>query len=223
MSPPSPPHPPRRRLAEGLAAIAAIWALYAVTGWATLGAAGPAPWVTPLDRAFPFVPAAIWVYIPFYAASFVVAGHGLTDVRSFRAALVALVLVSVLATPVFVLFPVVIPRPAIDPTASVSLRAVSWLYALDAPVNTFPSLHVANSALGALLLREVRARTAPLATTLAVGIAVSVVLLKQHWIADIAGGLFLASVGRACFVKVRAGGLDALGRFYAPARAFIEP
>ncbi len=221
MSPPSPPHPPRRRLAEGLVIFAAVWALYAVTGWATLGAAGPAPWVTPLDRAFPFVPAAIWVYIPFYAASFIVAGHALTDVRSFRAGLVALVLVSVLAAPVFVLFPVILPRPAIDPTASVSLRAVSWLYALDPPVNTFPSLHVANSALGAMLLREVRARTAPLAIFLALGIAVSVVLLKQHWIADIAGGLTLASVGRLCFVWARTEGLETMTRWVAPSRALI--
>ncbi len=203
-------------------AILAVWLLYGMTGWATLGVAGPAPWVTALDRAIPFVPAAIWVYIPFYVASFLVAGHGLTEVRSFRAALVALVVVSLLATPVFVLFPVVIHRPEIDPGASVSLRALSWLYSLDPPVNTFPSLHVANSALAALLLREVRARTAPLAATLAVGIAFSVVLLKQHWIADIAGGLFLAGVGRACFLWARADGWDRLGRVLAPARALIR-
>ena len=221
MSPSFCSHPPRRRLAEGFAAIVAVWILYGVTGWATLGAAGPAPWVTSLDRALPFVPAAIWVYIPFYAASFVVAGHALADVRSFRAALVALVVVSLLATPVFVLFPVVLPRPDIDPTASASLRAVSWLYALDPPVNTFPSLHVANSALGAMLLREVRARTAPLAIFLAAGIAVSVVLLTQHWIADIAGGLTLASVGRLCFVWARTEGLETMTRWVAPSRALI--
>ena len=71
----------------------------------------------------------------------------------------------------------------------------SWplevIHRLDAPANLFPSLHVGFAVLAALCLRHVGARWALTAMALAGIEAVSVCLVKQHFIADaMAGAVF---------------------------------
>jgi membrane-associated phospholipid phosphatase len=80
-------------------------------------------------------------------------------------------------------------------------RLLAAIYAVDRPHNLFPSLHVAYSTLAALAVwRSGRAAwvRAGAAVWLA-ALAASVVLVRQHHLMDVAGGLWLGAAGAGAF------------------------
>jgi membrane-associated phospholipid phosphatase len=66
------------------------------------------------------------------------------------------------------------------------------VYAGDHPFNDFPSLHVSTSAIIAIHWWRFNRRAGLVAVIWAVLIAMSTVLIRQHYLADVAGGLILA-------------------------------
>lgn len=165
---------------------------------------------TPLDRAVPFVPEAVWVYMPCYYGSFVTTLLVTRDRFAFRAAGTAFLTITLLALPFFLLFPVAAPRPAAPGGPDWTAAFVRWLYENDPLVNTFPSLHVANAFLCAFLAMQSSRRWGFLLGLNAVAVCASVLLLKQHWAVDVPGGMLLASLGafawKAHMVTVEARG-----------------
>lgn len=194
---PSETLPFSRRLLEATAAASVVTLIYGAAGLADLPR--HAPLALPIDAVIPFHASAVWLYLPGYWATFVLAVWVLREPRAFRAALVAFLLMTVLATPFFLLWPVHGPRPAPPVEETVTAALVRWLYAHDPDVNTFPSLHVANATLAAVLVSGRGRWLGAVAWTLALGVYASVLLLKQHWIVDLPGGWALAAVGVAAW------------------------
>ena len=64
-------------------------------------------------------------------------------------------------------------------------------YALDPPVNLFPSLHLAGATLASLAVGKARASYGRIAGILVVPIALSVCAVKQHYWIDAAAGIAL--------------------------------
>lgn len=189
------PLPYARRLVEVLAAASGVTALYFAAGNPVVALQAPVSvW---LDETVPFVPHAVWLYLPGYFASFFLTAWTLREARPFRAALVAFSMMLALALPFFLLYPVAGPRPPAPGDPTLTAAMVRWLYANDPAVNTFPSLHVANVTVCAVLSWRHHRRVGALVWALAAGVFASVLLLKQHWAVDLVGGWLLAAVGVA--------------------------
>lgn len=187
------PHLPfSRRLVEASAVAAMLSAVYFAAGQRPPAAE---PLALPFEAHIPFVPEAVWVYLPLYAVGFVVTVAALREARAFRAGLGAFVVVGLLALPPFLLLPIAGPRPPGPEGADLSSAFVRWLYANDPAGNTLPSLHVANATLCAWLCAQVDRRLGWAMAAAAAVIASSTLLLKQHWFVDIPAGVTLAVAG----------------------------
>ena len=179
-------------LAATAAAYAAWIAAYMGTGW--YAAALPAhDLTTPLDRAIPFVPEAVWAYELVYLVPFLPAVLA-RDWHRVNRAFLALTLAHVSATAVYLFFPVAFQKPV--PGGSLSERLLSLEYAADFTpgANNLPSLHV---AFAWILFLACRCQGLPeageaLLLGVAAAITASTVLVKQHLVADSALGLLWA-------------------------------
>jgi membrane-associated phospholipid phosphatase len=166
------------------------------------------PVTTPLDAAIPFVAETVWLYLPGYVAGFLVALYALKATRELVAAMLAYLAVTLAAVPFFYLWPIAGPRPPapLDPTWSAAF--VRTLYANDPNFCTLPSLHVACATLTAAIVYDVDRRWGRLTWLLAMGVWVSVLTLKQHWLADVVGGWSLAAGGIWVWRAARASDLS---------------
>lgn len=137
-----------------------------------------------LDRAIPFVPELLPVYIAYVPFYWWTIGRSEDDVqlnRMFYAAHLQLLL----SVPFFVLFPVRMPVEDFYPAVAVSWADAVWRW-FDEPNNCFPSLHVSNSLLMMYFNWRRPHRVAYLAGSVA--IIASTVLVKQHYVVDVVGG-----------------------------------
>ena len=94
---------------------------------------------------------------------------------------------------VFLIYPVKAElRPVLLPSDTPSLRALAYYYEIDPPVNLFPSLHCANAVLAACMAHKLSRRAGWLISACALLVVLSVVLVKQHYVADAVAGVALA-------------------------------
>jgi membrane-associated phospholipid phosphatase len=145
---------------------------------------------TPLDEAIPFVPEFEFIYALCYLLPFVPIGV-MRETSRLNRLIASFIAMNAVAFSVFILYPVYCPRPAFE-VNSIATYLLSLEHAMDKPVNNFPSLH---AAIAWLLFLECRgyARWVDSAMfLLAVGISVAAVCVKQHYVADILAGIFLA-------------------------------
>lgn len=157
----------------------------------------PMTWV---DHAIPFMPSLLPLYvayIPFYwwTAARMESDEALN--RFFYATHFQLL---VCAT-VYVLFPVRMPRELFYPPEAMGLADAFWRW-FDAPNNCLPSLHVANCLLFAQVNWNKRFHRSCVA--LALAIAASTVLVKQHYVVDVIAGaiVYLATALALARVEV---------------------
>jgi membrane-associated phospholipid phosphatase len=160
---------------------------------------------TSLDRALPFVPEMILPFVMAYPMLGLPALL-LSHKRDLQRAGLAMSGLIVLSLVLFVAFPVWVPRP--DHLGdSLSARWVAAIYRSDRPVCGFPSLHGSATVLATLLLWRARVRHAWVYALAAVGVALSTLFVKQHVLADVAGGAGLAwlvHVGATALLPARA-------------------
>lgn len=155
------------------------------------------------ENSIPFLPAFILGYLCVYGSMIYM--YFLADEITFwRRTAVSMLVMTTMAFVVFLMFPVKMAlRPDIATIEGGGI--IGWLtrfyFVIDKPYNAFPSLHVAYPTLVTLLVwrRRPLARWILLAMTFIT--AVSVVLVKQHYISDVIAGLILAVV---CFAVVGA-------------------
>lgn len=130
-------------------------------------------------------------------APFLVASSG--DARLVRRTTLGYAVIYALALPFYLFFPS--PNPYVaaggpDPFETVHPRLDDLYYTLTTRDNTFPSLHVAFTAL--LVARILQARLpgllGPTLATHGALLIASVVLVRVHYVADVVGGLLLALV-----------------------------
>jgi len=154
------------------------------------------------ERHTAFVPGFIYVYLSIFLV-FLLPLFFL-DKRQIRALAATFVLATLIAGVIFLLLPAELPfvRPETVPGHGFVFR---WLYRFELPHNLFPSLHVTYATLFIGTAIHVETST-PLRTALFAWLLlllVSVILVRQHTIIDIAGGLALAAASyRAVYRRI---------------------
>ena len=123
----------------------------------------------------------------------------------FRRVAMASTLSEILAFACFVLVPTTIQRPEIT-GSGLWERLTGLIYAADTPVNLFPSLHCLQSWLcwrGFQLAPEVPKWYDRMCLVFTLLVCASTVLVKQHFLPDIAGGILGAELGLLLSRRVR--------------------
>ena len=182
------------------AAVISLYVLYFPVGSWSLAMEGNHPDIA-LDHAIPFIPGWIHVYVMIYAAAML----PVAVVRHrdyFRRVALAYFLVEATALALFLIYPVHMAlRPEITQVDSFITWGLKLCFSNDTPSNCLPSLHVADALLGALSIWRINRRVGVFALTLAFLIAVSTVLVKQHYLADVFAGFLLAGAGYRLIVR----------------------
>lgn len=150
---------------------------------------------TPLDDAIPFLPVFMYAYEGVYTALlypvFVVRCQ-----RLFRRVAWAYFWVATVSLVIWAVFPVAATDLRPDVTHLDLSVFHCWglrvNYALDPPLNLFPSLHVAIATLAALVGYKARPLYGAFGAVGAVLITLSTVFVKQHFVADGVAGIVLA-------------------------------
>ena len=156
---------------------------------------------TPLDRALPVVPIFAIPYvslIPCIGVSLV--AFLFFRVRIYRSAALTMIIVWLISYAVYFFLQSYIARPqitGIDPFSAI----IRTIYASDQPYNDFPSLHTSLSTVIAIHWWRLDRRIGIPAAIWTVLIVASTVLVKQHYLADVAGGLVLAAVTSAIVMR----------------------
>jgi membrane-associated phospholipid phosphatase len=143
----------------------------------------------PGEERLPFLPIFEYLYVLTYFIAVLMIAT-VRDYDRFRRLVHATGLTLLIAYLTYLIFPVYFERPHLEVT---SLH--TWLLSLeyrDKPYNHFPSLHVALSWL-AVHAAQVSGRSRAGLWLLAIGISVSTLFVKQHYIADVVYGFALSS------------------------------
>ncbi|HGE6662903.1 TPA: phosphatase PAP2 family protein, partial [Serratia marcescens] len=143
-----------------------------------------------LDRAIPFSPTAIWLYLSFFLI--VPAGYLLAPLPRIKWLTLAMQLTALGAGAVYLLWPTTMAYPQND-GVGISAQLLAALTRVDSPQNCLPSLHMALTVLAVWALSdgERKVRTA-LWMLWGVAIAFSILQLRRHLFVDLAGGALLA-------------------------------
>ncbi len=150
----------------------------------------------PADYALPFVPAFIYGYILVYL-SIAFIYFTIDDIESWGRVIISCGLVTSVAYLIFLIVPVHMDmRPELVHSSGINAFVTRLYYFIDLPYNCFPSLHVTYPALGMLLTWRDHRRMRWIFFAMTVIVAVSVLLVKQHYIADVLAGFLNAFI---CF------------------------
>lgn len=188
----SAPHGTLRRVRLALA-LSCMYVLFSVTYLAinlfSVGRVAHTLYLPGEDR-IPFLP--VFEYL--YALTFFIPVLLVITVREYarlRRLVCAFAVSLLVAYTTYLLFPVFMERPRLE-VSSVHTWLLSLQY-LDKPYNAFPSMHVTLSWLTAYASQGTRA-TRVLVAGVAIGVSVSTLFVKQHYVADVLFGFALASV-----------------------------
>jgi membrane-associated phospholipid phosphatase len=149
---------------------------------------------TSLDRAWPVVPIFAIPYvslIPYIGASLL--AFLFVRARVYRSAAITMIIVWFISYACYFFLQSYVARPVItgaDPFSAI----VRSIYASDRPYNDFPSLHTSLSTIIAIHWWRIDRRIGIAATIWTALIVMSTVLVKQHYLADVAAGLALGGV-----------------------------
>lgn len=169
-----------------------------------------------IDLMVPFRPAWVSIYVlsfPFWAVSYILTAKENTKEDWFRFVF-ADMLAKVICGVIFILFPTTNVRPAVR-GGGISVSLMSLIYFLDPPLDLFPSIHCLVSLLSWLGIRK--CSNIPLwyrnfTLFFAIMIFASTQFTKQHYLADVIGGIAIALV---CFViSKKCNGYKMIERLY---------
>lgn len=150
------------------------------------------------ENSIPFIPEFIFGYLLVYLSVLLIYLI-VDDMEDWHRGITAFLAATTLAYVVFLAFPVKMEtRPEIWQVAgrSFSAAVTRFYYYIDAPYNLFPSLHVTYPTLAMLVAWRNHKVMRWAFMAMAVVVAISVVMVKQHYIADVVAGF--ANAG-ACF------------------------
>ena len=168
---------------------------------------------SPIDQALPVVPIFVVPYVslqPFIYGSLVI--FLLFRTRIFQSAVLSMIVTFLVSYAFFAFLQTYVERPVLT-GGDVLTRMIRDVYAGDHPFNDFPSLHVSTSVIIAIHWWRFSRRFGPVPAIWAALIAMSTVLVRQHYLADVAGGLILAfgtSIFFLRFIAPEPGGAQAI-------------
>jgi membrane-associated phospholipid phosphatase len=147
----------------------------------------------PIDSAIPFVPEFIWIYHTLIPVMMLTMYYRHKSKKEFFINFWAVSTASIIISTLYVVLPSFYPYPEFTPD-SWSEHVTYWTHKIDAASNTFPSGHVAFSWLMYLGVANSSENTAGKWKyfTWSFLIMVSTLVLKQHYIVDVAAGIVLA-------------------------------
>jgi membrane-associated phospholipid phosphatase len=154
-----------------------------------------------LDRVVPLVPAWALVYGSVYLFLIVLPVFVIRQEEHIRRTVFAYLTVWIVAYVCFLAYPTVAPRPANVLGEGFTVWGLRFLYAADPPYNCFPSLHVAHAFVSALTCYRLHREVGIAAMLCAALVAVSTLFTKQHYIADVIAGIFLALLAYGVFLR----------------------
>ncbi|WP_379155552.1 phosphatase PAP2 family protein [Paenibacillus sp. sgz5001063] len=150
-----------------------------------------------LDQKIPFIPSFIIPYLLWYPfITTVLIALAFKDRKIYFQTLIAQCSGLIISYAFFALFQTGIQRPDVLSEPDLIHQLVSFVYSYDHPYNCFPSIHVLTSY---LMLRGTRVFGQMIwlmTAAMSILIIVSTVLVKQHVLADIMGGILVAEL---CF------------------------
>ena len=156
---------------------------------------------TPLDQGIPVVPVFVIPYVsltPYIAAT--MALLLLLRARLFRSAALAMIIAWLVSYAFYFFLQSYVARPELTGTDPLT-ALIRTVYASDQPYNDFPSLHTSLSTIVAVHWWRVDRRAGLVAGAWTLLIVASTVLIHQHYLADLVGGLVLAAI--ACLAGLR--------------------
>jgi membrane-associated phospholipid phosphatase len=159
---------------------------------------------TSVDDRIPFIARSVWVYLWVFPASLLPL-FLVRCPRLFRRAMLSYGIAIAVSLAVFAAMPVTSiglrrDRSTLDVTQP-SAWAVSVLYAVDPPLNLFPSLHLSIAVLASLAAGKARRSYGAAAFVGVVLVAASICTVKQHFVLDGLGGAALAGVIHAAVLR----------------------
>jgi len=146
----------------------------------------------PYEAAIPFWPPMILIYSMIYVlpiCMLVLLGKS----RHFALILDSFLIIALIHFSIFLMLPVHYElRPVIPATTDPLLSAVGFYYTMDDTTNCFPSMHVSFSFLSYFVIRRFRPGWAKAFLVGASAIALSTILVKQHYVLDVLSAIALA-------------------------------
>ena len=147
---------------------------------------------TPLDQAIPVVKIFVVPYVSLMPLTYLTLVLLLVfRVRVYQSAAVAMIVTFLISYAFFFLLQTYVQRPVVGGDDALA-RLLRDVYSSDQPYNDFPSLHTSISTILAIHWMRVDRRIGWPAAFWAALIVMSTVLVHQHYLADIFGGLLIA-------------------------------
>jgi membrane-associated phospholipid phosphatase len=175
-----------------------------------------------LDRVVPLQPVWALVYGPLYLFLILLPVFVVRQDEHIRGTVFAYLTVWIVAYVCFLLYPTSASRPDKVIGDGFAVWGLRFLYSSDPPYNCFPSLHVAHSFVSALTVRRVHRGVGIAATLGAALVGVSTLFTKQHYVADVIAGVFLACMAYVVFLRgYPREAIPALDRRLAPFLALV--
>ncbi|EHL29601.1 phosphatase PAP2 family protein [Legionella drancourtii] len=148
-----------------------------------------------VDESIPFWPWTVWIYLIglYFPIPYII--EKARSPETLVTALLATLCSGFVAFAFFWLVPMAYPRPSvISGGDAISNQLLAWVYLVDSPINTFPSLHVAYSTIFYLVIKEeVPSQRLFFFVNLCLILA-STLTTKQHFLLDGIAGVLLALI-----------------------------
>ncbi|HTX78359.1 MAG TPA: phosphatase PAP2 family protein [Longilinea sp.] len=147
---------------------------------------------TPIDSALPVVTPFVIPYVslePFVYATLII--FLLCNTRVFQSACLSMLTAWFVSYGFYYFLQTEVVRPVLTGSDALT-QMIRNVYATDNPYNDFPSLHTSISTILAIHWFRLERRIAIPVAVWVVLIVASTVLVKQHYVADVASGLLLA-------------------------------
>jgi len=181
-------------------ALVSLIPFYLVIAGRARGGVAHAPELA-LDRLLPLAPAWALIYGALYGFLILLPVFVVQQNEMIRRTVWAYLTVWSVAYACFLLYPTVAPRPDEVTGDGFAVWGLQLLYDTDPPYNCLPSIHVAHSFVSALACHRVHRTLGLAAVSCASLVAIATLLTKQHYTADLIGGVFLALVADAVWLR----------------------
>lgn len=195
------PVPPTLRLGVLLGGVALAMGIYTGVNYAVAETTPTRILPTIVDEQIPFIAEAMLVYGGIYALALTPLCL-LADRRVLARGALAYAILLGAALPVWVLWPVTVPREPIV-VDDLWSWAVAFMRYVDPPANCFPSMHVGETVLAALMCWRMDRITGSIVGVFAGLVWWSTMALDQHWFVDGLFGATLAIVADAVAFRWR--------------------
>ena len=178
-----------------------ILGVYQIYFWCQRNAlVRPREFAVTLDDKIPYSPWWVWIYSFLYYPVILYVNATFRSAEEFTRIAASYLLLLVLQAGFFLLLPVRTPlhwRTA-HPGRTLSERVLKFVQRIDAPTNSFPSMHTSVAMLTALHLR---AELGAAAFAFPVLIGASCLLTKQHYLADVPAGAGLGWLAHTAYLQ----------------------